>query len=105
MKNSEQLILNALRSMTPANEIFEGEKNVPTAGTAVPLGTQQCKFVTIQARSSNTGNIYIGGATISNTQGVALAAGEAYTLFVVGTDKVYLDADTNGEGVTYLYGN
>ena len=91
--------------MTPASEIFEGEKTVAVAGTAEALGTQQCKFVTIQARASNTGNVHIGGVTISDTQGIVLAAGEAYTLFVVGLDKVWLDVDNNGEGVRYLYGN
>lgn len=86
-----------------ASSIVAAAKDVTTAGTAEALAsTQLCLAVTVRAKSANTGNVYVGGSAVDSTDGFPLAAGEAITLFVQDLADVYLDVDTNGEGVVYL---
>lgn len=92
-----------------------GDKDVAVAGTAEALGAavDRATSLLIQAKSTNTNNIYLGDSSVSSTNfGIKLAAGES---FPVGSDKgkrgfsqlmnlskLFLDVDTNGEGVTFL---
>jgi len=97
-----------------------GNATVTTAGTPVQLSTSTTKatVLTITAKSTNTGTIWIGGSTVSaaNKIGIPLgpppAAGQPggsitfnpagnaafYTL-----SEFYLDATVSGEGVSYAY--
>lgn len=89
--------------------IGHGSKNVTTAGTDVVLAASTAaKWVTIQARRSNTANIAVGAAGVDATaatgDGVTLAAGETITIPVDNLADVFIDATVNGEGVRYTYG-
>lgn len=90
-------------SETPV--LISGEKTVTTSGTAVALGTtQRVKSVTIIAKTSNTGQIYVGGSDIATTTNDGLDAGDSLTVDAVGwmdLSDIYLDADNDGEGADF----
>lgn len=89
-----------------ATTIGTGLTTVTTAGTAVSLGNSTaCKQVTVQAKSTNTGNIYVGTTNVSSSNGIVIWAGSSITISIDNINKIYIDADVNGEGVTYLYLN
>ena len=85
-------------------------KVVSTAGTPEPLSGVS-KFVSqvlIQAKDSNTGKVYIGKSTVSSTNGVELTAGESVPFVAnvgakIDLNKLYIDVDTDGEGVKIIY--
>lgn len=55
-------------------------------------------------RAGNAGNIYVGGSNVSSANGFVLAAGEETPpLNVDNLTDVYIDADNNGEGISYIY--
>ena len=95
-------------------------KNVTTAGAAVALVSAAASGarVTLQRRSTNTGKIYIGfpgpqntGSSVSSsvydayldsscpsvTVGMGETGGDTFPVH-----GIYLDADTNGEGVAFF---
>lgn len=70
--------------------------------------------VVIQALPSNTGNIYIGNSSVDGSQGGVLPAGVAMEIqadsyegdsdfTVIDLSSIFIDADTNGEGVSICY--
>lgn len=85
--------------------------NVATAGTRVQLTSSDTIFssIIIQAKSANTGIIYVGDSSVSSANGLELSAGES--LEISGdlrnegqTDELvmsdlWIDASVNGEGV------
>ena len=85
--------------------IISSEKTVATAGTAVALSaTQRVKSLTIRAKAGNTGQVYIGGSDVSSTTNDGLDAGESVSFEAVNwldMADVYIDVDTNGEGVDF----
>lgn len=90
-------------SATPST-VGDGSKNVTTAGTRVTLAsTTACKSVVVMAKLTNTGKIYVGGATVSSTSGIELAAGETISLDVSDLASVQIDSSVNGEGVKFTY--
>lgn len=83
--------------------IYNGNKNVTTAGTRVTLASSQAvKSVTIKAKIANTGTIYVGDGSVASSNGFALAAGETLSLDLANLNTVNLDASVSGEGVTYI---
>lgn len=86
-----------------------GEKAVGAA--VVQLPATRAKSVSVKARSTNTGLIYVGkaGVTVADgtddaTTGFALGAGEeAPPLPVNKLSDVYLIASAAAQGVTYVY--
>jgi hypothetical protein len=94
--------------------IASGRAVVAAAGTPVRLSATSIAVnsVTISAITSNTNPVTIGGADVvgalATRKGVAMAAtSNPITLTAEhGVDElgdVYVDAVTNGEGVTYIY--
>lgn len=85
---------------------------VPVAGTAVPLtGTQNfVKSVIVQALPGNTDFVYVGNSAVQN---YALSPGKAVeihgdnmdngTTAKLNLNTIYVDADVNNEGVTFMY--
>jgi|6_EtaG_2_1085325.scaffolds.fasta_scaffold170274_2 hypothetical protein len=86
------------------------EITVDSAGTAQPLATSQTLVKTASARAkrTNTGNIYIGDSDVDDTQNDGFAAGDLIAL-PAGLDAAYdlahvwIDADTNDEGIDLWY--
>lgn len=89
-------------------ETFQtGTMNVAAAGTAVQLGTQDIPdgySVVIRAKVTNTKQIYFANSQ-ANAQNHAVAAqlgpDDYIALFISNTKLVWIDADVNGEGVTW----
>lgn len=91
--------------------IGHGVKTVASAGTdeALVASATPAKWVTIQARTDNTGNIAIGGAGVDANEatgtGVLLAAAASITLPVDDLADVFVDATVSGDGVRFIYGS
>jgi len=85
----------------------DGNKTVTTAGTSVQLSSSSvpAKKITIQAKSANTGSIYVGSSTVSATRGIELLPTGTITLSVNNLNLIYIDASVSGEGITYIYEN
>ena len=86
---------------------YSGQKTVTAAGTAVALGTARIDGpLLVKALLANTNNVYIGndGANdVTSANGLELDAGqEVYFEYVGSLANLYLDADTNDEGVAWL---
>jgi hypothetical protein len=91
------------------------DKDVAAAGTAVPLINVQTLAMTlvIQAKSTNSGLVYIGDSTVSAASyGASISAGNSVSIEMplhgghtleVDLSEIYIDAGTNDDGVTVLY--
>ena len=91
-------------SVPLAATVYNGKKTVTTAGTALALAasTVLVHEVTVKALLANTNNIYVGSSSVDSANGYVLDSGESVTLKVANLATVFVDVDTNGEGVTYL---
>jgi hypothetical protein len=84
-----------------------GQKNVTTAGIPVqldPLEIPDGYPVTIIAKTGNTGYIYLaktGGECVDGIRFDGLSAGLAHSLRVKNLNQIWIDADTDGEGVSW----
>lgn len=81
-------------------------KTVASAGTAEPLSATSLvvKKLFMQAQE-NTGNIYRGDSNVdSTTHDEKVPALNSFSVMEnVDLAEVYIDADNDGEGVTYRY--
>lgn len=90
------------------NEIQHGQDSVSTAGTAEALNggttvtTGANGELAIRADSGNAGNIYVGDSDVDSSNGFVLGAGESISLPVADVADVHIDADNNGEGVSWI---
>lgn len=92
--------------------VGSGNKTVTTAGTRVALAASSTPVVwaTVQAKCANTGYIYVGGANVSSSNGIEIAACQAAVFGTVidgrayyDLAEIYIDASVNGEGVKFTY--
>lgn len=87
------------------------EKVVATAGTAVPLFATKTLAISfsIVAKAGNTGNIFVGGASVDNTINDGFPASKGYSWAAHGTwpyidlAGIFIDAAQSGEGVEIYY--
>jgi hypothetical protein len=91
-------------SMPLAAALQNGQKYVTSAGTRVALASSTAIYhsVTIMAQSGNSGWIYIGNSSVSNSNGYILDAGETVTIEIANLSTIYVDSSVNGEGVSYI---
>lgn len=100
---------NTVNVISAINNITDGRKVVTTAGTRVPLVTNVVMVLrcTITAETDNTGAIVVGGSSVVASQstrtGVPLSPGDSYELEISDLSRVYIDAETSGDGVTFNY--
>ncbi len=92
-----------LATTTPAGTIYDGTKNVTTAGTRVALAASQAltKGVRVRAKDTNTGLIFVGNVSTVSSTSDRLSPGEATWIDADNLAIVGLDAAVNGEGVTF----
>ena len=84
-----------------------GRKAVTTAGTQVILltATVATELIVIKAMPTNTGLIYVGGSSVSSSNGFPLDPGETLILAVDHVHApVWIDSAVSGESVAYIYG-
>lgn len=98
-------IRNDLADLAPPAIITAGSKSVTSAGTAVQLAaiSTSCLSLVMSANDTNTGKIYYGGSTVSSETGAFIFPGQTVELRIDDVQKVYIDADTSGDGVKYTY--
>ena len=89
--------------------IFVATTDIPTAGTRVQISNtpRLVVSITFKARNGNTGSVYVGGSTVSSTNGVELRPNEgksydfAALRLTVPISDFYLDTATNGNDVDW----
>jgi hypothetical protein len=86
---------------------ISGQKTVPTAGTAVALGTRQIAgSLAIKALPTNVGIVFVGNdgaGNVTTANGYPLAAGESVFVDQLGSlGDVMVNSTVNGEGVAWL---
>ncbi len=87
----------------------QGSKNIAVAGTPAALAASTaCTSVIITARKGNTKEIAYGfsnavRATAGSEIGAQLQPGESVTLYVTNLSLIWIDAQVNGEGVSFTY--
>ena len=64
-----------------------------------------CKHVDVMAAIANTGIIYVGGAGVTAATGIALYAGDVYSLDIENVNLLYGLASVNNEDVQWVYYN
>lgn len=119
MKLNKLPVMMVLSAWLLWGAYYTGIQTVTTAGTRVqltaasPTPPAACISLTVQAKSSNTGTIYVGGSNVnaSTKIGVALVNGAtpaaaAYfspssTTALYSTAAIWLDATVSGDGVSY----
>lgn len=82
----------------------QGQKSVTVAGTAVALGAAQPLFaITILAKDTNTGNIFVGDNTVGSSNGFILVpgAGHSWTGSNLNVANFYINSAVSGEGVSW----
>tara|TARA_R110000824_G_scaffold17436_7_gene70763 strand:+ start:2471 stop:2977 length:507 start_codon:yes stop_codon:yes gene_type:complete len=62
-----------------------------------------CKHVDVMAAITNTGIIYVGGEGVSATTGIALYAGDVYSVDIDNVTKIWAIASVNNEDVQFVY--
>ena len=91
------------------NVIGDGRQTVTTAGTEVQLSSSSipCARVVITAETDNTNAVVVGGdsviAALATRRGIPLFAGDSIVVKTNNLNKIWIDAITDTEGVTYIY--
>lgn len=77
--------------------------DIPTAGNRVQLATNTIIAAVVQAPSTNTGNVFIGGSNVSSTVfGSELQPGQSVGVAINNSDKIWIDAATSGDDVAFF---
>ena len=85
--------------------IAEGT-NTDVGTSAEVLSTSQaCKHVDVMAAIANTGIIWVGGSSLAANRGIALYAGDVYSIDIDNVNNIYVLASVNGEDVHWVYYN
>ncbi|GAB6927055.1 hypothetical protein JCM10914A_10380 [Paenibacillus sp. JCM 10914] len=88
---------------TGSSSLHHGLINITTAGSVVQLPSISCREITIIAKESNIGIIYVGGQGCSAVSyGAKLKGDNSITLPVNNANLIYLDASVDGEGISYV---
>lgn len=91
-------------SQSSPTTVGNGGKAVTTAGTAEALGGDvTTKEIIVTAKDTNTGKVFIGGTGVSATSGMYIYPGQGERFSISNLNKIYIDVETDGEGVQYTY--
>lgn len=90
-----------------SSTITAGNKTVTTAGTSETLaGSTACTKVIIQAFTSNTDYVAVGGSplfpNVTGT-GIVLGAGDSTEIEIANLESVWVDAKVSSEGMRFVY--
>ena len=78
---------------------------IGTSSGQLTTNDQPCKHVDIMAAIANTGIIYVGGSSLTNSTGIALYPGDVYSIDIDNANNIYVLASEIGEDVAYVYYN
>ena len=92
-------------TVQPAGFGSIGHGNNTAVGTSAEVlaSSQACKHIDVMAAIANTGIIYVGGSGVTSANGIALYAGDVYSLDIDNVNDVYVIASVNGEDAQYVY--
>ena len=77
--------------------------DIPTAGTRVQLASNSIIAGVLEAPSTNTGNVFIGGSDVSSTVfGAELQPGQSVGVAINNTNLIHIDAASSGDDVAFL---
>lgn len=97
------VVVSSVAQPTPPSTLVSFVTAVTTAGTRVQLASNSGNGFVLQAPSTNTGLIYVGGSTVSSTvYGAELQPGQATGIAIDNTNKLYIDSSVNGEKCAVL---
>lgn len=88
--------------------MLTSRKVVASSGTAVQLTTQALynQVLIVTALEGNTEKVVLGGSDVvaatGTRKGVALVASETIQIPVPDLSAIYIDAEVNGEGVSFI---
>ena len=84
--------------------IGHGNNTAVSDSTAEVLTTSTaCKHIDIMAAIANTGIIYVGGSGVTAATGIALYAGDVYSVDMYNLNDVYVISSVDGEDVQWVY--
>ena len=79
--------------------------NIGISAERLTTADQPCKHVDIMADIDKTGIIYVGGSTVTANTGIALYAGDVYSLDIDNANEIYVMASVDDEDAAYIYYN
>jgi len=100
-----QELLNLTSNNTQRITGMQSDQNpgVDWVTAEVLKSSTACKRVDMQADSSNTGYIYVGGSDVSATKGIRLAPGDFYSIDIDNTADIYVLASVDQENIFFTY--
>ena len=78
---------------------------VNVTDSAVQLSSVPCKHVDIMAATANTGIIYVGATGVTAATGIALYAGDVYSVDIENLNLIYVLASVDTEDVQWVVYN
>ena len=86
--------------------IGHGNNTAVSDSTAEVLTTSTaCKHIDIMAAIANTGIIYVGGSGVTAATGIALYAGDVYSLDIDDVNNVFVLASVDAEDIAIIVYN
>ena len=84
--------------------IGHGNNTAVSNSTAEVLTTSTaCKHIDIMGAIANTGIIYVGGSGVTAATGIALYAGDVYSVDIDSAGDVFVISSVDGEDVQWVY--
>lgn len=92
-------------TVAPPLALTFGRVTVATAGTRVnaPAGALT-QGVTVRGLTTNTGLVFVGGATVSSANGYSLNPSESVFVACDNLSDVWVDVAVSGNGICYVGG-
>lgn len=94
------------------DEVFDtvnyGSDTVSAAGTAealnsgTSLSVPQGAELVVAAKEGNSGKVYVGDSSVDSTSGFPLDPKDAVGLKIADVSSVYIDVETDGDGVNWI---
>lgn len=91
-----------LREVIPLEFPFHDQTSVTTPGVRVQLPDVPCRGATLRARTTNTGNVFLGGNLVNAANGYIMTPGAALDLAIDNLSRLYIDAAVANEGISWL---
>ena len=103
--SGSEMQVDTVSTVQPAGFGSIGHGNNTAVGTSAEVlaSSQACKHIDVMAAIANTGIIYVGGSGVTSANGIALYAGDVYSLDIDNVNDVYVVASVNGEDAQYVY--
>lgn len=77
--------------------------DIPSAGSRIQLAKNAIVAGVLQAPSTNSGIVYVGGSNVSSTVfGAELQPGQSVGIAINNTNKIYIDAASSGDDVAFI---